>query len=487
MNIVEKIKRLAGSKRTTLVSGNFNVLHPGHQRLLQFAAECGGFLVVAINPDGSPETFIEQSLRLKNVQSVGCVNFAFILDQPLDTLIPSLKPDIVVKGREHRDQKNTESDLVGRYGGALLFSSGDVRLSSADLIKREMDGPDHTINRPGADYALRHSIKTEDVISTVRKFKNKRVVVIGDLIIDEYISCDPLGLSREDPTIVVTPIQSDKFLGGAGIIAAHAAGLGADVVFISAAGPDESMQYAREKLDSYGVKHSVVADHTRPTTLKQRYRANGKTLLRVSHLRQHPISDAICEKIFKLFLENATEASLVLFSDFNYGCLPQSLVDRITTYCIDRGINMAADSQSSSQIGDISRFKQMGLVTPTEHEARLALQDSSSGLANLASSLLRKTKATHVIITLGPEGVLIHSPESQTGQLHTDKIPALNTSPRDVAGAGDCFLICSALALTAGASIWESAYLGAIAAAAQVDRIGNVPISKNDLISSRFA
>jgi len=78
--------------------------------------------------------------------------------------------------------------------------------------------------------------------------------------------------------------------------------------------------------------------------------------------------------------------NLIIFSDFNYGCLPQLLVDQITSFCNEKGIMMVADSQSSSQIGDVSRFRGMTLVTPTEREARFAVHDFESGLVVLAEN-----------------------------------------------------------------------------------------------------
>jgi bifunctional ADP-heptose synthase (sugar kinase/adenylyltransferase) len=123
--------------------------------------------------------------------------------------------------------------------------------------------------------------------------------VFGDLIVDEYINCDPLGMSQEDPTIVVTPIRQDRFVGGAGIVAAHAAGLGAKVRYFGVVGRDPAAKYAEERLRSFGVETDLTVDDSRPTTLKQRYRANGKTLLRVSHLRQPDISRELAEALYR--------------------------------------------------------------------------------------------------------------------------------------------------------------------------------------------
>jgi sugar/nucleoside kinase (ribokinase family) len=123
----------------------------------------------------------------------------------------------------------------------------------------------------------------------------------------------------------------------------------------------------------------------------------------------------------------------------------------------------------------------MKLLKPTEREARLALRDFDSGLVVVAESLGRKAEAENIILTLGQEGLLIHANEKPGGGWLTDKLPSFNTAPRDPAGAGDSLLTCASLALVAGGSIWESAYIGSLAAACQVGRVGNLPLTSNEL------
>ena len=170
----------------------------------------------------------------------------------------------------------------------------------------------------------------------------------------------------------------------------------------------------------------------------------------------------------------------MLFADFNYGCLPQAVVDGIVAAASRRGVMMAADSQASSQLSDISRYRGMRLITPTEREARLAMRDTDSGLVILAEALQRR-RAENVVVTLGAEGLLLHALEA--GAYHTDRLPAFNSAPKDVAGAGDSFFACAAMALCAGVDIWQSAYLGSLAAACQVARVGNIPLTVADLMA----
>ncbi len=470
----------AAGLRLVFVSGNFNVLHPGHLRLLSFAKECGDALIVGVHRDHS-ETVVRASLRLEAVRSIGFIDHAFLLDEAPESFIAKARPSIVVKGKEYEQRRNAEQAAVDAYGGTLIFGSGEVRFSSLDLLQRELLEMNFSTIRKPLDYPSRRGFALRDLSSVVERFRDLRVVVIGDLIVDEYVTCDPLGMSQEDPTIVVTPLRTDRFVGGAGIVAAHASGLGARVRYFSIVGNDEPAEFARRTLAAQGVDAVFLNDSSRPTTLKQRFRANGKTLLRVSHLRQHDASHEQTDELFERIIPALDEADLLVFSDFNYGCLPQALVDRLSRYGRERGLMMAADSQASSQMGDVSRFRDMHLLKPTEREARLAMQDFSSGLVVLADSLCVKARADHVLVTMGAEGLLVHARTTSGDARETDQLPAFNTAPKDVSGAGDCLLICTAMALAVKPDIWKAAYLGSIAAACQVSRVGNLPLTAEEL------
>jgi rfaE bifunctional protein kinase chain/domain len=470
--------------KVVLVSGNFNVLHPGHMRLLRFARECGGRLLVAVYSDllAGKGAHVPEGLRLEGVQSNGWVDEAFLIDEPIADVIARLRPDIVVKGKEHECGFNPELPALEKFGGRLLFSSGESIFSSVDLLRKEFQEANfRSISLP-ADYMERHGIALSRMQGLIKQFGSVKVCVVGDLIIDEYITCQPLGMSQEDPTIVVTPIDSTRFIGGAGIVAAHAAGMGAQVQFVSVTGVDPTRDFAQTELVAAGVSSRLLADDSRTTTLKQRYRCHGKTLLRVSHLHQGAISTELQARLLEQIEEAMLGVDLLVFSDFNYGCLPQPVVDKVTAMAKARGVMLAADSQSSSQVGDIGRFRGMDLLTPTEHEARLASRNREDGLVVLAEVLRRESDAGNVLLKMGEEGVLIHAGHGGSDDWLTDRVGALNAAPRDVAGAGDSLLIASALTLASGGNIWEAAYLGSLAAAVQVGRVGNTPLRTDELL-----
>ena len=183
------------------------------------------------------------------------VDEAFIIETNILDIINKLKPDIVLKGKEHEFEFNIEKDILQSYGGKLVFSSGEIIFSSYDLLYKSLNKTKNIIQKYDIsnDFLNRHSIKKKKLIKLIDNFSNLNVIVIGDIIIDEYITCEPLGMSQEDPTIVVQPIESKKYLGGAGIVALHSSSLGANVNFITVTGDDEINKFAKDQLNKYNV------------------------------------------------------------------------------------------------------------------------------------------------------------------------------------------------------------------------------------------
>ncbi len=488
-SIISELSLLQSKQRVVLVTGNFNTLHPGHIRLLKFAKECGDLLVVGVNSDELTQnpSYMDESYRSEVVSALGFVDYCFVNFDKIENLIIELKPQVVVKGFEYKSQENPEKELIEEFGGKLIFCSGDYSFNVSNASKQTSAAPIINQNKLNG-YPSRHAINKATSLAVLQRISALKVAVIGDVIIDQYIQCNAVGMSQEDPTIVVTPDTKTLFLGGAGITAAHAKAIGAEqVLLFSVTGNDQYHQFTQEKLSNYKVESFIATDETRPTNLKTRYRVGNKTMLRVNEVRSHDIDDNVQKQIVDALKEKISDLDALIFSDFNYGVLPQNLVDEITALCKKYNVVLAADSQSSSQVGDVSRFNGMDLITPTEREARLAINNTKDGLVLLAEKLRQKCDAKNIVVTLAEDGAFLHQPDlDKQNNLtwHNDKIAALAENAVDPAGAGDCFLATSTLALAAGSHFWQASFLGALAAACQVSRVGNTPLQQSELINA---
>ncbi len=478
---LQKIRAANAGRRVVLVAGYFNIVHAGHIRLLKFARSLGDELVVALFPD-IEGGYVPQELRLSAMRSLDMIDRAFIIKDNIQACIEALKPDLMVKGSEHEKRDNPEIDWLKPWGGKLVFCTDDPRFSLDDVIQGMIKGRGESERlRIPPEYLQRHAIDMESLSFLLDAMSKLRVCVIGDLIVDEYVACNPLGMSREDPTLVVSPVEEKSFVGGAGIVAGHAAGLGGQVDFVTVTGSDPTAARARQWLDEQGIRAHVSIDPDRPTTVKRRYRAQNKTLLRVNRMSQQHIDKERQNEVMDVLSGVLPQTDLLIFSDFSYGVLPPALVDRITGECLRLGVPIAADSQTSSQVGDLAKFKDALLVTPTELEARHAMRNFTQGLVALIEELMSATRAQNVVVTLSEDGCIIYGDRAKNTGIMTDQLPSLCLHPIDAAGAGDSFLTAASLAMAAGGDIWRASLLGSIAAGIQIGRIGNIPLRLDEL------
>lgn len=473
-------------KNKIFISGYFNILHPGHLRLIRFAKNIGGKLVVGVissKINNSHHDLIKDDLRISSLESISWIDEVILIKKSINDTISKIKPNYIVKGKEFENLHNEEELVAQKFGAKLIFSSGEVSFSSYDLLKNEIKIIDKNIANVSRLYLKNHNIKKQNLIKILNKISRLRIFVVGDLIIDEYIDCHPIGMSQEDPTIVVSPHFKRKFVGGSAIVSAHAAKLGANVRYCTIAGNDQYKKFADQNLQNLSIDKKIIIDQTRNTTLKKRYRSQDKTLLKVSYLNQDIVSEKISDKIFSYFKKQLNDLDMIVFSDFNYGCISNYLIKKILPLIDNKNLVSVADSQSSSQIGDISRFTNMTLFTPTEREARVSLNNNEDGLVVLAEKLRKKSNSKNIFLKLGKEGLLIHSYDEKKQTYFNDRIPSLNPVPVDVNGAGDSMMIIGSMALASGANIWEAALLGSLASSVQISRIGNNPINKNELLT----
>lgn len=466
------------------VSGKFKVIHTGHLRLLRLAKEMAHELVVGV--DVSNLDADEIKWRLDAIGSLEIVDQVVAFTGEIEPTLEKIKPSIILKGKEFENQINLELNYALKHGATLVFSSGDSFFSEYDLLGSNITNSKFVEFDFNAvrELCKHHGISNKELLENLIALEDIEVLVVGDLIIDEIVNCHPLGMSSEEAAVVATPIDSKRFVGGAGIVAAHCAALGAKVAFLSCRGNDEVGDWAENLLKDYGVENIFGIDNSRPTTLKQRFRSGNQTLFRLTHLRQDNLSEKLSNELLNKLKQKDFNPKVIIFSDFSYGVCNSKIIEEILRIGKNNGSFVAADSQSSSQIGNLAKFKGVDLITATEKEVRNETRDQSGGLTFISLELQTQLSCPNLIIKVGPDGIIMHISKAEKfveSQQYTEKLPAFNTHAKDVSGAGDSLLAIMALTMGTGISALESAFVGSVAAAIQVSRIGNVPITINDM------
>jgi rfaE bifunctional protein kinase chain/domain len=455
-----------------LIHGNFEVLHTGHIRLFVYAKEISSELIVALCIAGLDELEIER--RLTSLRTITLID-KILTFTDLAEMIVENRPDAIIKGREFADLENIEEVIASEYGGRVIFSSGGEDTLQTTALPKLLS---HTsiITDSTISFLERNDITLSKLHETISSFRDFKILVVGDVILDEFIECVPTGLSQESSSLVARPLWSKYYIGGAGIIASHCSSLGAKAALLTILGDDKEADEIRKFCTKFGVFLHEISDSKHPTVLKQRFRNQQQTLFRLNRFRQDGIAKQIRKEFEVEFKRIINDFDAVIFADFSYGVFDTEDVNILVKIARAKGVFVSADSQTSSQIGNLSRFAGANLICPTEREARIEIRDQD-GLIVLSNKLLSLMGSDFIFLKLGPDGVLINGKN-----LKTDHIPALNESPVDVSGAGDSLLAASTLAFAAKVEPSTAAFIGSLAAAIQVSRPGNVPILNQEMI-----
>lgn len=470
------------------ISGNFNILHAGHIRLFKFAKNFKGKLIVGVNSDkiAGKEAHVKQRFRLEVIKNNPLVDEAILINSSLEKTLIKIKPNIIIKGKEHLKNFNVEEKISKKIKARLIFGSGETIFSTKDLINKEIN-LDKKINLYDAkNYTARYKITPKLIKKSLSQFKKINVCIIGDIILDKYINCEPLGMSQEEPVIVIKPVDEASFIGGASIVAGHAGSIGCNTTFISACSSHDLKRTIVENLKKTKTKSIIFTDQSLPSVIKNKYRTDDKGIVRINNIKEGYVSRQIENKIIDNFKKISSRLDLVIFSDFNYGLLTKYVIDKIIKISKEKKIFIAADCQSSSQKGDLSKYKNVDMVTPTEFEARQCLQNYDDGLIVLANKLSEKLNTKKIVLKLGRDGVILHN-KIDTSKWSNDRIYALNKYPKDVSGAGDALLIGTSVSLVINKNLksnfYTAAFIGSLFAAVQVNKIGNIPIKINEILS----
>jgi D-beta-D-heptose 7-phosphate kinase/D-beta-D-heptose 1-phosphate adenosyltransferase len=311
------------------------------------------------------------------------------------------------------------------------------------------------------------------------RFAGRRLVVLGDLMLDEFIWGRVRRISPEAPVPVVEVERQTLALGGAGNVASNLVALGAQPAPLGVAGSDTTADRMRAAFHDIGVaSEGIVVDPSRATTLKTRIIAHNQQVVRADRESRAPISTAIEEAIIARFTGALDKADAVVVSDYNKGLLTPRVLAETLAAARRRDIPVCLDPKMRS----FASYQPVTVITPNHQEAAeaagLAIEDEAS-LNEAGRRLLGAIDCRAVLITRGEEGMALFTDSGEV-----TRIPTVAREVYDVTGAGDTVIATLALALAAGATFAEAAILANHAAGVVVGKVGTATVTREELLET---
>ncbi len=327
------------------------------------------------------------------------------------------------------------------------------------------------------------TISTKRIGALLAAASRTRVVVIGDVMLDQFIRGRVSRISPEAPVPVVEFQQESFMPGGAANVARNLTALGAKTDLLSAVGCDAAADQLRSLLEGNGVGcRGLLPAAARMTTRKIRLIAHQQQIARVDRENRAELDSNTTQRLLAAFKARLNQVDAVIVGDYGKGVVTQPLLDEVKRLCRERGIWLSLDPKP---IHHLNLFG-LSLITPNRKEAfELAgvpdesrnldpLQDTA--LLEAASRLLRELQSALLLITLGDQGLLLCQREQKPFHIST-----VAQEVFDVSGAGDTVIASFTLAIAAGASPVEAAIFSNHAAGVVVGKVGTATVTPEEL------
>jgi len=313
----------------------------------------------------------------------------------------------------------------------------------------------------------------------ISKFDQCRLLVVGDLMLDEYLWGEVDRISPEAPVQVVAIQKEDFALGGAGNVVNNAVALGAKVSVVGVIGTGRNGRLLLKRFNELGVDTAgIIQEPDRATTQKTRIIAANQHVLRIDRETKQNISGPTLDKMIRLILDKMPDIDVVLISDYGKGLITKNLLSKVTASAKKHKKMIIVDPKGL----DFSKYSGVSILTPNKKEAALASGveiNNESSLEKAANKLLENISLDNLLITCGKDGMVLFEKNKEPFRVKAEARQVF-----DVSGAGDTVLAVFGLAVASGASIHNSVAIANTAAGIVVGKVGTATVSKQELASA---
>lgn len=478
-DIAEEIKK--DGKKIAHCHGCFDLLHPGHVMHFKAARKYGDVLIVTITEDkfvnkGPDRPVFNENIRAENLAAIEFIDYVAINRSPRATpAIETIQPDFYVKGQDYKDLDEDfsggiieEKQAVEKCGGQLVFTD-EIQFSSSKLINRYIDVRDDHLN----DYLkrARSSFKYNAILKRFKEIENYNVLVVGDIILDEYQFVRAMGKSSKSPTLTVKKLDSELYAGGSLAVANHISNFVKNVSLFGTFGLNSGHDH-REFIESHlnrNAKFEGVYLPKRPTVLKSRMvdQVFKFKLFEIIEIDDSEYDKGEKKKVLEALRRLKNHFDMIVVADFGHGMIDSDIIKEL----IDSNKFLCINAQTNSAnrgFNLLTKYDRCDYFSIDKEEAQLATHDRYGNISDIHTTLMNSTNATMGSVTLGVHGSAVMDKNGKTSTA-----PALSREVVDTIGAGDAYLSVTSLLAKNGASTDEIAFVGNAVGALAVKILGN--------------
>ncbi len=324
--------------------------------------------------------------------------------------------------------------------------------------------------------AIDFDLDPGSLAGTIDKFPRTRVLVIGDIIMDEYLWGDVSRISPEAPVPVVDVKRETKMLGGAGNVVNNISSLGGEAILCGVVGDDSTGRQVVQLLKTLGVTtEGILQEPDRPTTIKTRIVAQHQQVVRFDRESRREILPESVERLLGFVSRLRKDIQAIVVSDYAKGVISHQLMKGLRDLVADSKIVLGVDPKKNN----FAFYKGIDVITPNHHEASafsgIEIVDDET-LMRAGKQILRHLKCRSVLITQGKDGMTLFE---KTGEpIH---IPTVARKVFDVTGAGDTVISTFCLGLAAGMDFKAAAVISNFAAGIVVGEVGTSTVKAEEL------
>ncbi len=308
-------------------------------------------------------------------------------------------------------------------------------------------------------------------------FKQQRIAVIGDLMLDRYMWGKVDRISPEAPVPVVEVAAETIKLGGAANVANNILSLGAEPIPLGVVGDDDRGRRLRALFSEAGLQtQGIITDTTRPTTIKTRIIAHDQHVVRADVESKEDLGKTATQELLAAFQAILPEVQGIILQDYNKGVLTPNLIQEITQLCQERGCYIAVDPKFKNFFA----YKTVSLFKPNTKETEQALGikiESDDDLFSAARELFTRLDCQSILLTRGEKGMVLFPAITESPVI----VPTRADKIHDVSGAGDTVISTLVVSKLAGASLLEAATMANFAAGLVCGEIGVVSVDRDKL------